>query len=151
RHWALKAAASALAAALFDPSSYYTKGEVDGQISGAIADLLNGAPGALDTLSELAAALGNDEDFATTVTNALAQKADASTVTTALAALSPLVTTAANVNAVAGQRIWCDTSGGVATVTLPAAPDAGALIEIVRLGGNGVTIARNGKTIAGAP
>jgi hypothetical protein len=36
--------------------------------------LLNSAPGALDTLDELAAALGDDANFATTVTNALAGK-----------------------------------------------------------------------------
>lgn len=40
----------------------------------AIEDLVGSAPGALDTLVELAAALGNDADFATTVTNALAEK-----------------------------------------------------------------------------
>lgn len=40
-----------------------------------ITDLINSAPGALDTLNELAAALGNDASFATTVTNSLAAKA----------------------------------------------------------------------------
>ena len=44
---------------------------VDGQISG----LINGAPGALDTLNELAAALNNDANYATTITNSLALKA----------------------------------------------------------------------------
>jgi hypothetical protein len=37
--------------------------------------LLDAPPGALDTLNELAAALGDDANFATTVTNALALKA----------------------------------------------------------------------------
>ena len=41
----------------------------------AIAALINSAPGALDTLDELAAALGDDPNFATTITNALALKA----------------------------------------------------------------------------
>jgi hypothetical protein len=41
----------------------------------AIANLLASAPGTLDTLNELAAALGNDPNFATTITNALAGKA----------------------------------------------------------------------------
>jgi len=35
------------------------------------SDLVNGAGAALDTLSELANALGNDANFATTITNAL--------------------------------------------------------------------------------
>ena len=40
----------------------------------SIADLIDSAPGTLDTLNELAAALGNDPDFATTVTNEIATK-----------------------------------------------------------------------------
>lgn len=39
------------------------------------AAIVNSAPGALDTLDELAAALGDDASFATTVTNSLAGKA----------------------------------------------------------------------------
>ena len=38
--------------------------------------VIDSAPGALDTLNELAAALGDDADFATTVTDALALKQD---------------------------------------------------------------------------
>lgn len=45
--------------------------------------ILAGAPGALDTLNELAAALGDDENFAATVTNALATKAEVITKTDA--------------------------------------------------------------------
>ena len=40
-----------------------------------LGNLINGAPGALDTLNELAAALGNDSNYATTITNALSLKA----------------------------------------------------------------------------
>ncbi|MEG0422875.1 MAG: hypothetical protein RR589_18425, partial [Hafnia sp.] len=40
----------------------------------AIAALVDSSPGALDTLNELAAALGDDPNFATTMTNALAGK-----------------------------------------------------------------------------
>lgn len=43
-------------------------------VAAAITAVVNGAPGALDTLNELAAALGNDGDFATTITNGLAEK-----------------------------------------------------------------------------
>ena len=43
-------------------------------VAQAIAALVNSAPGALDTLQELAQALGNDANFAATVTNALANK-----------------------------------------------------------------------------
>lgn len=54
----------------------YTKTQVDAAISAAINGLINGAPGALDTLIELASALGNDPNFAVTITNALANKVD---------------------------------------------------------------------------
>ncbi|WP_407191943.1 phage tail protein [Citrobacter freundii] len=43
-------------------------------VKSAIAALVASSPAALDTLNELAAALGNDPNFATTMTNALAGK-----------------------------------------------------------------------------
>ena len=48
-------------------------------ISAAIASLINSAPGALDTLKELADAMGDDANFAATMTTALAGKAAAAT------------------------------------------------------------------------
>ncbi len=44
-------------------------------VQSAVSALVNSAPGALDTLQELAAALGNDANFAATMTSALAAKA----------------------------------------------------------------------------
>lgn len=44
-------------------------------VQAAIAALVASSPAALDTLNELAAALGNDANFAATITNALALKA----------------------------------------------------------------------------
>ncbi|EFB1626475.1 TPA: phage tail protein [Escherichia coli] len=43
-------------------------------VKSAIAAMVGSAPAALDTLNELAAALGNDPNFSTTVLNALADK-----------------------------------------------------------------------------
>ncbi|MEF3964813.1 phage tail protein [Escherichia coli] len=43
-------------------------------VKAAVAGLVGSSPEALDTLNELAAALGNDPNFATTITNALAGK-----------------------------------------------------------------------------
>ena len=51
-------------------ASYATTSYVTTQIN----NLVNGAPGALDTLNELATALGNDASFSTTVTNSIAGK-----------------------------------------------------------------------------
>lgn len=44
-------------------------------VTTAVNNLINAAPGALDTLNELATALGNDPNFATTINNSLATKA----------------------------------------------------------------------------
>ncbi|WP_420433017.1 hypothetical protein [Hyphobacterium sp.] len=55
-----------------------TSTQVGAQIQAAIDALVDGAPGAIDTLNELAAALGDDPDFATTITNSIAAKLDAS-------------------------------------------------------------------------
>lgn len=43
-------------------------------VAAALAGLINSSPGALDTLDELAAALGDDPNFAATITNSLAGK-----------------------------------------------------------------------------
>ena len=61
-------------------ASYDTSSEVDTkltdydtstEVDNKIADLVDAAPGTLDTLNELALALGNDENFSTTVVNAI--------------------------------------------------------------------------------
>ncbi|WP_339071174.1 phage tail protein [Pseudomonas idahonensis] len=57
----------------------FTKPETTAAIQQAIASLVASSPAALDTLKELAAALGNDPNFATTMTNALAGKAGKAT------------------------------------------------------------------------
>lgn len=49
---------------------------VTSEIAAAIAALVDASPSQLDTLNELAQALGDDSNFATTVTTALAAKAD---------------------------------------------------------------------------
>jgi hypothetical protein len=58
--------------------SYYT-----GYTDTAIANLVASAPATLDTLNELAAALGDDPNFATTVTNSIATKLNSSAYTAA--------------------------------------------------------------------
>lgn len=58
----------------------------------AIASLIDSSPEALNTLNELAQALGNDPNFATTITNALAGKQPLNALLTALSGL----TTSAN-------------------------------------------------------
>ncbi|WP_137570862.1 tail fiber protein, partial [Escherichia coli] len=57
-------------------------------VRAAISALVGSSPEALDTLNELAAALGNDPNFATTMTNALAGKQPLDATLTALAGLA---------------------------------------------------------------
>jgi hypothetical protein len=55
-------------------------------VNQAVANVVDSAPAAMDTLNELAAALGDDANFATTVNNALATKATTANYTTTIAA-----------------------------------------------------------------
>ena len=61
-----------------------------------INDLIAGAPGALNTLDELAAALGDDANFATTVTNSLATKAPLASPALTGTPTAPTAATATN-------------------------------------------------------
>ena len=64
-------------------------------VSTAVSNLIDGAPGALDTLNELAAALGDDADYAATTTTALAARLSS----TATVTLTGDVTGTANFSA----------------------------------------------------
>ena len=55
-------------------------------VRAAVAGLVASSPAALDTLQELAAALGNDANFAATITTALAEKQPLAAALTSLAA-----------------------------------------------------------------
>tara|TARA_A200000159_G_scaffold80182_1_gene74278 strand:+ start:1652 stop:6577 length:4926 start_codon:yes stop_codon:yes gene_type:complete len=57
-------------ASYLSSNSYATQSYVDTEV----ANLVDSAPGTLDTLNELAAALGDDANFSTTVTNSIATK-----------------------------------------------------------------------------
>ncbi|MET0623104.1 MAG: hypothetical protein ABW250_09015 [Pyrinomonadaceae bacterium] len=59
----------------------------DAAIALALANIINGAPGALNQLNELSAAMGDDANFAATTTTALAGKQPVAANLTALAAL----------------------------------------------------------------
>jgi hypothetical protein len=59
-------------------------------VNNAISSLVDSAPSSLDTLNELAAALGDDSNFATSVNNTLATKATITYVDDEIASLSTL-------------------------------------------------------------
>ena len=75
----LDSAVSASGAQINDASSSSTTqtwsiNKISAQITAALNALTSGAPTALDTLDELAAALGDDANFAATITTALGQR-----------------------------------------------------------------------------
>lgn len=71
----LKAQQEAHTGAVNPHAQYQTANQVQALITAAINALVAAAPGSLDTLKELADAIGDDPNFAMTMTNALAKKA----------------------------------------------------------------------------
>lgn len=61
--------------------------KINNTITNAINAVTNGAPGALDTLAELSAALGNDANFAATITAALSNRVRTDTAAQGLTTL----------------------------------------------------------------
>lgn len=94
-----------------DLSAYATQTYVDS----AVAGVVDSAPGTLNTLNELAAALGDDENFATTMTTSLAAKADITYVDTQIAnnsgGSSVTVSSTAPSNPSEGDMWWDDEDG----------------------------------------
>jgi phage-related tail fiber protein len=58
----------------------YTMAQANSYVSSAISAVVNGAPGTLDTLNEIAAALGNDANLSATLTTLIASKANTSSL-----------------------------------------------------------------------
>jgi len=93
-------------------STVYSSSKVVDVVTTAIAQVTAGAPGALDTLDELAAALGDDPNFAASITTALANRLrldDTQTLTEAQRAQGR-----ANLGAVASADVGDTTSSLVA-------------------------------------
>lgn len=70
--------ASASAAGINDSStattSSWSSSKINTAINAAVTALVNGAPGTLDQINELASAIGNDANFATTIATALSNR-----------------------------------------------------------------------------
>lgn len=85
---------------------------------------------------------------------AAALSAAAAYTDSAVATLAPLrvpvLSIADNRTLAANTRYVVDSSAGIRTETLPAAPTDGDTISVKRFGANNVVIERNGKTIDGA-
>ena len=100
---------------LSNDSGYQT----ESQVAAKVASLVDSAPETLDTLNELAAALGDDPNFATTVTNQIASKQDKLVSGTNIKTINgqtllgsgDITTPTPTVNAASGTKtIWTGTS-----------------------------------------
>ena len=67
--------------ATMSTTSVWSSSKTDAEIDAAVAALVSAAPGLLDTLDEIAAALGDDPNFAATITASLAAKAPSASPT----------------------------------------------------------------------
>ena len=74
-----------------DLSGYATESYVGTAVSNAVDGLVDGAPGLLDTLNEIAAAIADDENYATTMTTALAGKQNELTAGTNISIVSDTI------------------------------------------------------------
>ena len=120
--------------AVTDPTSAQdaaTKAYVDSEVAG----LIDSAPGALDTLNELAAAIGDDANFSTTITNSIATKLPLAggTMTGAIAMgnskITGLATPTASTDAATKGYIdstFSETAAAAASATAAAASAASA-------------------------
>lgn len=106
-----------------------TKVATTAWVKARIAEMLDSAPGALDTLNELAAALGDDPNFAATVTTALAGKQATD------AALTVLVGLAAN-KFVARSSSGATAAKDITDFALSILDDANAAAVISTIFGN---------------
>jgi hypothetical protein len=80
-------------------SSYWPSANVISYVNSEITSLIDAAPAALDTLNELAAALGDDANFSATVTTSLASKAANSYVSSTFVSNTAFQSFVANTNA----------------------------------------------------
>ncbi|QND82599.1 Phage-related tail fiber protein [Chromobacterium vaccinii] len=79
-----------------------TDGASKTDLQKAVNDLVAGAPGALNTLQELAAALGNDANYAASITKQLSNKADKATTLAGYGIADGATSTQVNAAAPAG-------------------------------------------------
>lgn len=114
----------------------------------ALANLVASSPAALDTLNELAAALGNDANFATTVTNALAAKAPLASPALTGAPTAPTAAAGTDTTQLANTAfVLAEQLGGRAKLTAQGAISAG---QTVVINANGTISAVAATDIAGA-
>jgi hypothetical protein len=135
-------------------TNYATLQYAQSASAAAVSYLVDSAPGALDTLNELANALGDDQNFATTVTNALSSKLSISSASTTYQTKETLTTISSNYTANINDTVFVNTASSAITVTLPSYPIQGSKIKVLDVSANAqnnnITVLGNGYNIGGA-
>ena len=126
-----------------------------------VASIIDSAPSTLDTLNELAAALGDDPNFATTIVTSIATKADAShthtianvtNLQTSLNAKSdkiqPIAAKTGAYTVQASDNESLITCNGTFSITAPSGVfSGGERIDFLNIGSGVITFAGSGVTI----
>lgn len=109
-------------------------------VTTAVANLVDSAPSALDTLNELAAAMGDDASFSTTITNSIATKLPLAggTMSGALNMGSQNITSAGTITASGGSANNNDDAN---ILTLNASQHARLLVDTSSTSGHRATLA----------
>ena len=149
------ASASATYATQADLDNIDLTSTINTASAAAVNFLVDGAPEALNTLNELAAALEDNAD----ILDLYLTQSSASTIYATQAELAAFsseefLIKAESYTAVAGDVVFVNSASGAYTITLPASPTLGDKVRIIDLANNAatnnITAGRNGNNIDGS-
>jgi hypothetical protein len=149
------ASASATYATQADLDNIDLTSTINTASAAAVNFLVDGAPEALNTLNELAAALEDNAD----ILDLYLTQSSASTIYATQAELAAFsseefLIKAEAYTAVAGDVVFVNSASGAYTITLPASPTLGDKVRIIDLANNAatnnITAGRNGNNIDGS-
>jgi hypothetical protein len=160
----LTSAINTASAAAFASASAYTNSQISSidltstintASAAAVNFLVDGAPAALNTLNELAAALDDNADILDVyLTQSSASSIYATQAELAAFSSEEFLIKAEAYTAVAGDVVFVNSASGAYTITLPASPTLGNKVRIIDLANNAatnnITVGRNGNNIDGS-
>jgi hypothetical protein len=160
----LTSAINTASAAAFASASAYTNSQISSinltstintASAAAVNFLVDGAPAALNTLNELAAALDDNADILDVyLTQSSASSIYATQAELAAFSSEEFLIKAEAYTAVAGDVVFVNSASGAYTITLPASPTLGDKVKIIDLANNAatnnITAGRNSNNIDGS-